>query len=211
MASLNQETHPTAATSTLMSTSVGDPFLLSSYSLPHKLASHTGSTYFKRCSLYATHQNGLPVSTEGHIVAAAQGDGLHILDVSVTLDRPFPSSPCYYLLFHNSASQANRLRTFIVFRSSLQPFAQSTDGPSTVSLRLCIRWYLTLWDLPRCSPVLLSLVFRKPTSGQYAAPTPCWSPCKESLLKNVAAPFASGQMWFNPMAHLMWNINKPRP
>ncbi|KAI0689236.1 hypothetical protein BC835DRAFT_264850 [Cytidiella melzeri] len=64
----------------LMSTSVGDPFLLSSYSLPHKLGPYVNSSTLKLANIYATHQNGL--GSEGHVLAAAQGDGLHILDLS---------------------------------------------------------------------------------------------------------------------------------
>lgn len=62
-----------------MSTSIGDPFLLSSYSVPHKLASYAGGPS-KLSNVYATYHNGL--GTEGHVLVAAQGDGVHVLDVS---------------------------------------------------------------------------------------------------------------------------------
>lgn len=64
-----------------MTTSIGDPFLLASYSLSHKLASYAESGPSKLTNVYATHQHGL--GQEGHVVAAAQGDGVHLLDVSL--------------------------------------------------------------------------------------------------------------------------------
>lgn len=64
-----------------MSATVSDPFLLASYSIPHTLKSHAGGA--PKCNLYTSHQHGL--GAEGRVIAAAQGDGLHILDVSVIL------------------------------------------------------------------------------------------------------------------------------
>ncbi|KAI0347456.1 hypothetical protein BDW22DRAFT_1351894 [Trametopsis cervina] len=63
-----------------MSTSIGDPFLLSSYSVSQKAGSFAASGPSKLTSIYASHHNGL--SPEGYVVATAQGDGLHILDPS---------------------------------------------------------------------------------------------------------------------------------
>jgi hypothetical protein len=67
--------------SSSMSISIGDPFLLSTYSVPRKPSSFAGNVASSLANVYATHENGL--SPEGHVVVAAQGDGVHILDVSV--------------------------------------------------------------------------------------------------------------------------------
>lgn len=62
-----------------MATNVGDPFLLAAYAPPHNLSSYAGGPS-KLANVYASHHSGL--GAEGHVLAAAQGDGVHILDVS---------------------------------------------------------------------------------------------------------------------------------
>lgn len=85
-----------------MSTSIGDAFLLSSYSVPHKLASYSGGPS-KLSNVHATYHDGL--STEGHVLVAAQGDGVHVLDVSlqtVLCKSCSPSgSPCHLQIDFN--------------------------------------------------------------------------------------------------------------
>ena len=62
-----------------MTTAVNEPFLLSSYTLPKRFARPKS----KRISnVYATHQHASTSSAEGYVTVAAQGDGVHILDVS---------------------------------------------------------------------------------------------------------------------------------
>lgn len=58
-------------------TSIGDPFLLSSYSLSSRLSSSSRKTLDG--VLYVTHQAG--EKSEGYATVAAQGDGVHVLDV----------------------------------------------------------------------------------------------------------------------------------
>lgn len=71
-------------------TSVGDPFLLSSYSLPSRLASSSRTKLSD--VVYVTHQPG--ENSEGYATVAAQGDGIHVLDVSACR-----TLSCYFLLF----------------------------------------------------------------------------------------------------------------
>ncbi len=64
-----------------MSASISDPFLLSSYALPKRInTSGSSSSSSKIPNVFAT-----PTSTSSYVTVAAQGDGIHIVDVSVQL------------------------------------------------------------------------------------------------------------------------------
>jgi len=58
-----------------MSASIGKPFLLSSYNLPKRLPKPTDAS-----SIYVTHTR-TSNNSDGYVTVAAQGDGIHILDV----------------------------------------------------------------------------------------------------------------------------------
>lgn len=58
-------------------TSIGDPFLLSSYALPSRLSFSSRDALSE--ALHVTHQAGSKL--EGYATAAVQGNGVHVLDV----------------------------------------------------------------------------------------------------------------------------------
>ncbi|ESK81645.1 rna binding protein [Moniliophthora roreri MCA 2997] len=64
-----------------METSVGEPFTLSTYSIPQR-ASKSGKSAAKLSEVYATHHSRGQGSSEGYVTVAAQGDGVHVLDLS---------------------------------------------------------------------------------------------------------------------------------
>lgn len=61
-------------------TLVGEPFLLSSYGLPPRLFKSQKNV----SSIYAAYEK-VSEKSEGHVTVAAQGDGVHVLDVRLTL------------------------------------------------------------------------------------------------------------------------------
>lgn len=63
-----------------MTSSVNEPFILSSYTLPKRFA-YSGKPL---ANVYATHQYASTSTVEGYVTVAAQGDGVHILDVSIS-------------------------------------------------------------------------------------------------------------------------------
>ncbi|KAJ3936063.1 MAG: hypothetical protein NXY57DRAFT_306926 [Lentinula lateritia] len=63
-----------------MEASLGEPFLLSSYTTTNK-ASKSSKTSGRLPSIFASH-HGTGGSSDGHITVAAQGDGVHVLDLS---------------------------------------------------------------------------------------------------------------------------------
>lgn len=62
-----------------MSIAVSEPYLLSSYTLP-KRVSRSGSKSF--ANAYATHHQATTNTADGYVTVTAQGDGVHVLDVS---------------------------------------------------------------------------------------------------------------------------------
>lgn len=65
-----------------MASTVGDPFLLASYPLPSRATQTKKTGTRQRASqlLHASHSR-LPRSEDGQVTVAAQGDGVHVLDV----------------------------------------------------------------------------------------------------------------------------------
>ncbi|KAJ3806808.1 hypothetical protein F5876DRAFT_80319 [Lentinula aff. lateritia] len=63
-----------------MEASLGEPFLLSSYTTTNKV-SKSSKLSGSLPSIFASHQ-GTGGSSDGHITVAAQGDGVHVLDLS---------------------------------------------------------------------------------------------------------------------------------
>ncbi|KIP07738.1 hypothetical protein PHLGIDRAFT_127500 [Phlebiopsis gigantea 11061_1 CR5-6] len=61
-----------------MSTSVNEPFLLSTYTVPKRFT----RPGFPVANVYATHQYASTSSADGFVTVAAQGDGVNILDLS---------------------------------------------------------------------------------------------------------------------------------
>ena len=68
-----------------MSTTLGDPVLISNYAVPSWTGKKKqGSNFFEGFStVYATHTQ-VPSTSNGHITVAVQRDGIHILDASWT-------------------------------------------------------------------------------------------------------------------------------
>ncbi|KAJ3908026.1 hypothetical protein F5879DRAFT_794504 [Lentinula edodes] len=63
-----------------MEASIGEPFLLSSYTTTNKV-SKLSKLSGRLPSIFASHQ-GTGGNSDGHITVAAQGDGVHVLDLS---------------------------------------------------------------------------------------------------------------------------------
>ncbi|KAL0577449.1 hypothetical protein V5O48_004518 [Marasmius crinis-equi] len=63
--------------------SIGEPFTLSSYGIPQRL-SKSGKLPSTSSDLYATHHKASG-SSEGYVTVAAQGDGVHVLEVSLAI------------------------------------------------------------------------------------------------------------------------------
>ena len=64
-----------------MTSSVNEPFLLSSYALPKQFTRPAIPVE----NVYATYQHASTSTAEGYTTVAAQGDGIHILDVSTNV------------------------------------------------------------------------------------------------------------------------------
>jgi hypothetical protein len=67
-----------------MTTAVNEPFLLSSYTLPKRFVRPSSRPV---SNVYATYQHASTSTAEGYVTVAAQGDGIHILDVSLRFIR----------------------------------------------------------------------------------------------------------------------------
>lgn len=65
-----------------MSAAINEPFLLSSYGLSKSLPKGTGELNRGSTYVFSTHGNGLK-SVDGYATVTAQGDGVHVLDVSL--------------------------------------------------------------------------------------------------------------------------------
>lgn len=79
--SLTSPVTPSSLTYNLVSSmaSIGDPFVLSTYSQP-KGATRAGPSGLS--NVFASNQHASTSSSEGYVTVAAQGDGVHVLDVS---------------------------------------------------------------------------------------------------------------------------------
>lgn len=64
-----------------MSATINEPFLLSSYGLSKSLPKNTGELNRSSTYVCSTHGNGLK-NLDGYATVTAQGDGVHVLDVS---------------------------------------------------------------------------------------------------------------------------------
>jgi hypothetical protein len=66
----------------MMDATIGEPFLLSSYTISQRLqkAAASGKARQTPANVYATHENGSG-SSDGYVTVTAQGDGIHVLDV----------------------------------------------------------------------------------------------------------------------------------
>ena len=60
-------------------TSVGEPFTLSSYAIPQRL-SKAGKLPSTSADVYAVHHK-TGGGSEGYVTIAAQGDGVHVVEV----------------------------------------------------------------------------------------------------------------------------------
>ena len=65
-----------------MATTIGDPYLLSTYSLPSKSkkGKEKVTTVEEQHAIFASHSR-VGKKRDGQVTIAAQGDGIHILDV----------------------------------------------------------------------------------------------------------------------------------
>ena len=66
-----------------MDASIGEPFLLASYAVAHRLQKSKATPKSQRAgaSVYATHEKTASGSSDGYVTVTVQGDGVHVLDV----------------------------------------------------------------------------------------------------------------------------------
>ncbi|KAJ7118777.1 hypothetical protein C8R44DRAFT_853923 [Mycena epipterygia] len=67
-----------------MDASVGEPFLLANYGVAQRLkkSKAAGKTQSPGSNVYATHEKIASSSSDGYVTVTAQGDGVHVLDLS---------------------------------------------------------------------------------------------------------------------------------
>ncbi|KAJ6606417.1 hypothetical protein DFH09DRAFT_8080 [Mycena vulgaris] len=67
-----------------MDASIGEPFLLASYAVAQRLQKSKAAAKSQRmgASVYATHEKIASGSSDGYVTVTAQGDGVHVLDLS---------------------------------------------------------------------------------------------------------------------------------
>ena len=70
--------------SLMMDATIGEPFLLSSYSISQRLPKSAASGKARQTpsNVYATHDSGSR-SSDGYVTVTAQGDGVHVIDVGI--------------------------------------------------------------------------------------------------------------------------------
>lgn len=76
---MNAKVKAVCSSAPVMATAVNEPYLLSSYTLPKRFTQPSSKSF---SNVYATYQHASTSTAEGHVIVTAQGDGVHILDVS---------------------------------------------------------------------------------------------------------------------------------
>ncbi|KAJ7090344.1 hypothetical protein B0H15DRAFT_930478 [Mycena belliarum] len=109
-----------------MDASVGEPFLLASYAVPQRLQNSRTAKESPRASIFATHGKTASGSSDGYVTVSAQGDGVHVLDLSTlhpiishTLG-PSTSFACPSVSLSIQEGQQNVFATYSAIASSAE-------------------------------------------------------------------------------------------
>ncbi|KAK7035764.1 hypothetical protein R3P38DRAFT_2908933 [Favolaschia claudopus] len=117
-----------------MDASISEPFHLASYNTPQRL--QRSKSHRPTSNVYATHENIASGSRDGYVTATAQGDGIHVLDLSTlhpvvshTLG-PSTSFCCPSVTLSSLEEQENICTTYAAIASSAD--IPSEDGGRTI-------------------------------------------------------------------------------